>query len=99
MGTSSHRVGPTYDTLTVSIQPWPSRTTYSVVRLHHDGAQTTRIREASGVLAITAQDLETVTALGLLERLTDAMRSQAKPPPPLEGDTGVEPTLDLYFTP
>ena len=99
MQASSHRVGPTYDTLTVNIQPWPDRTTYSVVRLHHDGATTTRTREASGRLAITAADLESVTALGLIERLTDAMRASAEGPAAPLGATGGMTTLNVDLRP
>lgn len=88
MQSRSHRVGPTYDTLTVTIQPWPDRTTYTVIRLHHDGAATTRTREYSGILAITTQDLETVTALGLIERLADAVRATAEGLGSPSGDMG-----------
>lgn len=95
MGGSSRRVGPTYDTLVATIQPWPDRTTFSVIRLHHDGPTTSRVRESSGVLAVSTADLETVTALGLLERLTAAMRSPAQRPAPPLGDMGEQLSLDL----
>ena len=80
MPTSSHRVGPTYDTLRIVIQPYPDRTVYSVTRIHFDGPQATRIRLGSGLLAISSAELESVDALGLLERLVETMRKSAEGP-------------------
>jgi len=77
---SSHRVGPSYDTLTVVVQPWPTRTTYRVTRVHFDGATRMNVRISSGVLTLTPAELSTVTPIGLLERVLDGMRTPAKQP-------------------
>jgi len=95
MRTSSVRVGPTYDTLRVVVQPWPSQTTWSVTRLHFEGSQRIDTIVGSGPLPVTREDLQTITALGLIERVADQLRAQAKPPAPPLGDMGDEQTLDL----
>jgi len=77
MSTSSRRVGPTYDTLRIVIQPRCDRTTFSATRLHFDGSQRTDVRIASGALTITPADLAHMTTIGLMERVLDVMRAQA----------------------
>jgi len=92
---SSHRDGPTYDTLTVIVQPWPDRTTYRVTRIHFDGPTRKNTRISSGVLALTPAELCTVTPVGLLERVLDEMRDPAQRPASPSGDHRGEPTLNL----
>ena len=82
MGASSPRVGPSYDTLRVVVQPWPSRTNYTVTRLHFEGSQR----------------VDTVVGSGKLPITRDQLRARAKPPAPPMGDMGDEQTLDLDFS-
>ena len=63
MSTSSRRVGPTYDTLRIVIQPRCDRTTFSATRLHFDGSQRTDVRIASGALTITPADLAQIESI------------------------------------
>jgi len=98
MGASSPRVGPSYDTLRVVVQPWPSRTNYTVTRLHFEGSQRVDTVVGSGKLPITREQLLTVSALGLLDLVADQLRARAKPPAPPMGDMGDEQTLDLDFS-
>ena len=98
MQSSSRRVGPTYDTLTVSVQPWPGRTTYVVKRQHFEGSMRQDTRIASGELPLTAEDLANLTAEGMLLLVLAAMRQQAEPPASPSGDHRGEPTLDLDFS-
>jgi hypothetical protein len=86
--TSSGRVGPTYDTLRVVVQPWPGQTTYIVTRLHFDGRQRRDTHIGSGVLPIGREGLETATAEALLRLVVEALAAQAKPPAPPQGDMG-----------
>lgn len=93
------RIGPTYDTLKVVVQPWPDRTTYQVSRIHHDGRLTLQTRLASGALAITPADLDVITPLGLLERVADSLRSPAQRAGSPSGDMGGQATLNLASRP
>lgn len=95
MRTSSGRAGPSYDTLRVIVQPWPSQTNYSVTRLHFEGSQRVDTVVGSGKLAVTRAELSSLTALGLLECVVDELRKLAKPPAPPPGDMGGQVTLDL----
>jgi hypothetical protein len=83
MGTSSRRVGPTYDGLRLTIQPFPDHCNYNVARLHWEGSRMDSTRLASGALVITPQDMRTITAIGLVERVLDQVRAgpQGSPPP------------------
>lgn len=99
MRTSSRRVGPTFDTLRVVIQPWPDRVAYTVMRLHHDGSNTTQTREASGSFAMTPADLARTNAVGLLERLLDEIREPRVAVGAPSGAMGGQTTLDLDLTP
>lgn len=98
MRESSRRVGPTYDTLRIVIQPWPNRTAFTVTRLHFGGNRRDDTRIASGALPISRDALSTITALGLLDLVREELRDRAKPPAPPQGDMGVQPTLDLDFS-
>lgn len=88
MGESSHRVGPTYDTLRVVIQPKPDRTTYSVVRLHFDGPRRTDIRVASGAMTLSEDLLSRISASVLLRLIAQAMDDPAGGPAAPRGATG-----------
>lgn len=85
---SSSRVGPTYDSLMVVIQPWPDRTSYSVKRVHFDGRVRSDTRIASGSLGLSPADLARITPVALLERVLEAMRDRAQPSAPPLGDMG-----------
>jgi len=99
MQSSSRRVGPTYDTLTVSVQPWPGRTTFVVKRQHFEGSMRQDTRIASGELPLTAKDLQNLTAEGMLLLVLAVMRTQAEPPAPPPGVMGGQLTLDLALRP
>ena len=99
MQSSSRRVGPSYDTLTVSVQPWPGRTTFVVKRQHFEGSMRQDTRIASGELPLTAADLRNLTAEGMLLLVLAAMRTQAEPPAPPLGDMGEQLTLNLALRP
>lgn len=99
MGTSSHRVGPSYDTLRIVIQPHSDRTTYSVVRLHFDGPNRTDIRIASGGLALSPALLARITAPVLMRLIADSIDNPAQPSAPPPGDMGEQSTLDLASRP
>jgi hypothetical protein len=95
---SSHRVGPSYDTLKVVIQPYPGHTRYSVTRLHFEGHQQVVTRVGSGNLALSPGELAVITPAGLLERLLDQLRTPAQRPASPSGDHRGQATLDLDFT-
>jgi len=95
---SSRRVGPTYDTLRVVVQPWPGRTNYTVTRIHFEGRNRTDTRVSSGTLPVTPKELVTTTATGLLQLVLNQMRLQAQPPAPPQGDMGEQLTLNLDST-
>jgi len=96
--TSSRRVGPSYDTLTVTVQPWPGRTSFVVKRQHFEGSMRQDTRIASGELPLTHEELSHLTAEGMLLLVLAAMRVQAEPPAPPLGDMGEQSTLDLDFS-
>jgi hypothetical protein len=95
MGTSSHRVGPSYDTLRVVVQPWPSQVSYTVTRLHFEGSQRVDSVVGSGKLPVTNEGLKWITAVGLLDLVVEQLRNRAKPPAPPLGDMGEQVTLNL----
>jgi hypothetical protein len=92
---SSHRVGPTYDGLRVTIQPYPGHVNYSVMRVNHNGPTTRQGRIASGSLTLTPEDMAVVSWVGMLERVLDKARAGRQAPPPPPGDTGGQLTLNL----
>lgn len=96
---SSRRVGPSYDTLTVTVQPWPGRTTFVVKRQHFEGSMRQDTRISSGELPLTHQELTNLSAEGLLLLVLAAMRVQAQPPAPPLGDMGEQLTLNLDLRP
>ena len=96
---SSRRVGPLYDTLKVVVQPMQMRTRYTVTRMHFDGPRRDDTIIASGVLGLTAQDLQHLTALGLLERVADHLRNPPQEVGAPSGAMGGQLTLDLDFRP
>src|SRR5659263_26803 len=95
MQTSSSRVGPSYDTLRVVVQPWPSQVSWSVTRLHFEGSQRVDTVIGSGKLPVTRACLSEITATGLLELVVEQLHNQAKPPAPPLGDMGEQLTLNL----
>ncbi len=95
---SSGRVGPSYDTLKVVIQPYPGHTRYSVTRLHFEGHQQVVTRVASGNLPITTTELASITPISLLWRLLDTMQNTAQRPASPSGDHRGQATLDLDFS-
>jgi hypothetical protein len=95
MGTSSRKLGPTFDGLRVTVQPFPDHVNYSVIRLHWEGSRCDVKRISSGALIITPQDMKTITAIGLIERVLDQMRAGPKGSPPPLGAMGEQLTLDL----
>lgn len=99
MGDRGRRVGPTWDTLVLTVQPWPDRTTYSVIRRRHDGAATTIIRVASGVIPLTPAELDAITPAALLDRVAGLLRPPAQQPAPPLGAMGGQLTLDLALKP
>src|SRR5665647_1040819 len=96
---SSPRVGPSYDTLRLIIQPHPDRTTYLATRLHFDGSRRTDVRMASGQVDISPGVLNHITTPDLIQRILDDMHSSAQRPPPPRGPQGVQQTLNLDFSP
>lgn len=88
MPASSHRVGPTYDTLRIVIQPHPDRTTYSVVRLHFDGPTRTDIRIASGAMSLSPALLSRISAAVLMRLIADSIDNPAEGPAAPSGATG-----------
>jgi len=92
---SSHRVGPTYDTLTMIVQPWTDRTTYRVSRVHFDGSQRTDTRISSGNLLLSPRELARITPIALIERVLATMYASAQPSAPPQGDMGEQLTLNL----
>ena len=95
MGTSSRRVGPTYDGLRLTVQPFPDHVNYNVTRLHWEGSRCDQSRLSSGALIVTPADMKTITAIGLVERVLDMMRAGPKGSPPPLGAMGEQLTLDL----
>ena len=95
MGISSHRVGPSYDTLTVVVQPWPDRTTYRVTRVHFDGPQRTNHRIASGQLALSPKQLLAITPAEMLQRIVSLMAKVDEVAAPPWGPQGEQLSLDL----
>ena len=95
---SSQRVGPSYDTLKVVIQPYPGHTRYSVTRLHFEGHQQVVTRVSSGNLELTPEQLAVITPVGVLEVLLAVLRPPAKRPASPSGDHRGQATLDLDFS-
>jgi len=95
MQTSSRRVGPSYDTLRVVVQPWPSQTNWTVTRLHFEGSQRVDTVIGSGKLPVTRAGLAEITAMGLLELVVEQLRNRAQPSAPPLGDMGEQLTLNL----
>lgn len=95
MGTSSRRVGPTYAGLRLTIQPFPDHCNYNVAKLQWAGSRCDSTRLSSGALVITPEDMKTISAVGLIERVLDMMRSGPKGSPPPSGAMGEQLTLNL----
>ena len=96
---SSHRVGPSYDTLRLVIQPHADRTTYLATRLHFDGAQRSDVRMASGAVSISPGVLAHITTPELIQRIVDNMYLLAQRPPPPGGPQGEKLSLNLDLSP
>ena len=96
---SSPRVGPTYDTLTVVVQPWPDRTNYTVKRVHFDGAIRRDTRIASGALHLAPAYLVKCTPAELLHKVLAEMDKADEVPPSPWGPQGEQLTLDLDSRP
>ena len=99
MGSSSRRVGPTYDSLIVRVDPWPGHTNYRVIRQHFEGSMRQDTRLASGSLPLSHEALQDVTAEGLLLLVLAAMRTPAEQTAPPSGDMGALESLDLALRP
>jgi len=93
------RVGPTYDTLTVVVQPWPDRTNYTVKRVHFDGSVRRDTRIASGALHLAPAYLVKCTPAELLHKVLAEMDKLDEVPASPWGSQGEQLSLNLDLRP
>ena len=98
MQASSRRVGPSYDTLRLTVHPYEDHIAWDLMRIGYNGRSRTGSIVAHGVVQLDATPVNDLTARRLLERVLAGLPPMAKPPASPSGDHGGEPTLNLDFT-
>ena len=95
---SSLRVGPTHDTLRLTIQPYPTHVRWGLMRVNHNGRTTRQGILESGSAPYPEGSIDNLTARGLMMFVLAHMSAPRGAVASPGGGHGGEQTLDLDFS-